>query len=600
MPQPMTDLTVRSESIQRLYNYFLANRFQVNRRYQRKLVWSVEEKERLVDSIVKDLPIPLFLVAEVGPEGEREFELIDGMQRMNAIFAFLENEFPLNGRYFDLEALADTKLRKDRGELTQKVPVLERETSTEIANYSIALSVFRSTLPESVDEVFRRINSGGRTLSRQGLRQAGTISSLADAVRIVSSRVRGDTSPSDSVPLRLMPNLSITNKKLDYGVDVDEIFWVRQGILRREEVRESTDEQLVLDILIDMLIDPVSNSGTRYRDYYYDYSDEVAGPTKESVAANNAVASYGPDRLADDFMRTYDAVRLVLAGQGLRFANLIGAGSGGRSPRYFHGVFIAFYELMFKERMRLKDTATAATALVGVGPRMKVPGGGGDWTKSSKRTSFDTVKGVLRSSFEGPIDGDDLGRYGYASQLELVLGNALVEQQLFDCKQGFYTLQAPREFDETSFTKIARTVSAMANMGPNVTGYVVIGIADNEKDAAKVHDVDKVQAETYRGFRIVGIDREAVLAGKDLNEYWHWIMQRLETSGLDPKIALQVKGDARLVSYGSGKAVLLVKVDGGSEPNFFKEEMYERAGSDTTKVDRPAYMRVYGRFTGAP
>src|SRR5436853_5907307 len=126
MAQATTDLSVRSESVQRLYNLYLADRFEVNRRYQRKLVWSVEEKERLIDSLVRDLPIPLFLVAEVGPEGERAFELIDGLQRMNAIFSFLENEFPLHGNYFDLETLADTKLRSDKGEFTQRLPKLSR------------------------------------------------------------------------------------------------------------------------------------------------------------------------------------------------------------------------------------------------------------------------------------------------------------------------------------------------------------------------------------------------------------------------------------------------------------------------------------------
>jgi hypothetical protein len=58
-----TELSVRSESIQRLYDLYVNDRFRVNRRYQRKLVWTVEEKQRLIDSIAKDLPVPLFLVA---------------------------------------------------------------------------------------------------------------------------------------------------------------------------------------------------------------------------------------------------------------------------------------------------------------------------------------------------------------------------------------------------------------------------------------------------------------------------------------------------------------------------------------------------------
>jgi hypothetical protein len=133
------------------------------------------------------------LVAEIGVPGDLRFELIDGMQRLNAIFSFLENEFPLGGEYFDLEALADTKDRKDEGKLTQKKPIMSRERAVRFVNYQIALSVFRSTSSANVDEVFRRINSGGKRLSRQELRHAGTTSELANLVRIISSRIRGDT-----------------------------------------------------------------------------------------------------------------------------------------------------------------------------------------------------------------------------------------------------------------------------------------------------------------------------------------------------------------------------------------------------------------------
>ena len=47
-----TELSVRTESVQRLYLLYGADRFRVNRRYQRKLVWSVEEKQKLIDSVL--------------------------------------------------------------------------------------------------------------------------------------------------------------------------------------------------------------------------------------------------------------------------------------------------------------------------------------------------------------------------------------------------------------------------------------------------------------------------------------------------------------------------------------------------------------------
>jgi uncharacterized protein DUF262 len=598
-----SELTVRSESVQRLYGLYTADRFQVNRRYQRKLVWGVEEKQRLIDSIMKDMPIPLFLVADIGTVGDISYELIDGLQRLNAIFSFLENEYSVNGAYFDLDTLADTKQLKDEERLIQRTPVIQRSVAVQISNYTVALSVYRAVSSASVDEVFKRINSGGRTLSRQELRQAGTISSLADLVRIVSSRIRTDTSPRDNVPLRVMPQLSITNRELDYGVPVDEIFWVGEGILRREDVRQSLDEQAVLDLLIDCLIDPFPNTGTRIRDAYYNFVDLNTGyesPTKESVVISSAIEAYDGKRLEAHFIDTYDELRAILSMQDRRFSALIGAGSGGRSPRYFHAVFMAVFELLFKERMRVRDYTNVASRLSGIGQgALAIPAGGGDWTREAKRTSIDAVKGVIRSAFEETGTVEDYSRYGWASQLETLLGNALVEQKLFDCKQGFYTLSASRAFDDVSFSKICKTLTAMANSGPDIVGHVVIGIADNENDARRVQELDGVKSQRYRNFHIVGIDREAPIAGKSLNDYWMWLTQRL-CSGveLDKTLAAGIVADSRLVQYRS-RSVIVLKVTGGTAPVFFREKLYERLGSETREVGQSEYIRVFGRFTSA-
>lgn len=92
-----TELSVQGESIQQLYNDHTASKYLVNRRYQRKLVWGVEEKERLIDSVVQKLPIPLILLAESSGEHLGRLEVIDGLQRLNSVFSFIENEFPWVG-----------------------------------------------------------------------------------------------------------------------------------------------------------------------------------------------------------------------------------------------------------------------------------------------------------------------------------------------------------------------------------------------------------------------------------------------------------------------------------------------------------------------
>ena len=81
-------LTPRGMSIQEIYRQYSEKKFLVNRKYQRKLVWTVDEKQFLIDSIISDFPIPLILLAKTNDD---KFEIIDGLQRLNSIISFIEN-----------------------------------------------------------------------------------------------------------------------------------------------------------------------------------------------------------------------------------------------------------------------------------------------------------------------------------------------------------------------------------------------------------------------------------------------------------------------------------------------------------------------------
>jgi uncharacterized protein with ParB-like and HNH nuclease domain len=68
--------TPRGMNVTEAYRSFREGHFLVNRTYQRKLVWTLEEKIRLIDSILKNYPIPLILLVHT----ERgDYEIIDGI-----------------------------------------------------------------------------------------------------------------------------------------------------------------------------------------------------------------------------------------------------------------------------------------------------------------------------------------------------------------------------------------------------------------------------------------------------------------------------------------------------------------------------------------
>lgn len=68
----------------------------MNRRYQRKLVWTLDEKQQFINTILHGYPVPLFLLVSSGREklgtiGDKE--IIDGLQRLEAIISFILNKY---------------------------------------------------------------------------------------------------------------------------------------------------------------------------------------------------------------------------------------------------------------------------------------------------------------------------------------------------------------------------------------------------------------------------------------------------------------------------------------------------------------------------
>ncbi|NLM98840.1 MAG: DUF262 domain-containing protein, partial [Campylobacteraceae bacterium] len=199
-------LFISGESIQELYNWYSKKTLIVNRLYQRKLVWTLNEKQKLIDTISRDYPIPLFLLAEMS-DGKNE--IIDGMQRFSSIFHFIENDFSFNGKFFDLETLATTNTLKKEGILVQKEPILDREICTKIANYKLAISIYKKDNNEIINDIFSRINSYGKKLSRQEIRQVGTTEEFPELVKSIAVKIRGDVSHSNILELNKMKNISI-------------------------------------------------------------------------------------------------------------------------------------------------------------------------------------------------------------------------------------------------------------------------------------------------------------------------------------------------------------------------------------------------------
>jgi hypothetical protein len=77
--------------------YGIRNAIDTQADYQRPLVWSLPQKRLLIDTILRGYDIPKLYWRKIGKD---QYEVVDGQQRLNAIWSFMSNEFDL-GKDFD-------------------------------------------------------------------------------------------------------------------------------------------------------------------------------------------------------------------------------------------------------------------------------------------------------------------------------------------------------------------------------------------------------------------------------------------------------------------------------------------------------------------
>ena len=79
--------------------------------YQRAPVWNEAKKRLLIDSILRQYDMPKFYL-RVSPDSEYEHEVVDGQQRLNAIWDFHDDQYALGEASRDIPNLGDLSGKK--------------------------------------------------------------------------------------------------------------------------------------------------------------------------------------------------------------------------------------------------------------------------------------------------------------------------------------------------------------------------------------------------------------------------------------------------------------------------------------------------------
>ncbi|MET9160530.1 DUF262 domain-containing protein [Streptomyces parvulus] len=132
--------------------------------FQRASVWTPARMERFIETLLLGWPVPsIFLVVE----SDERYLVLDGQQRLTALQCFYKGKYP-NGREF--------RLKKVVGRLQDKTyDSLTKPEKRRLDNTFIQATVVQpkgKAGPQSVYNLFGRLNSGGVTLAAQEVRVA--------------------------------------------------------------------------------------------------------------------------------------------------------------------------------------------------------------------------------------------------------------------------------------------------------------------------------------------------------------------------------------------------------------------------------------------
>lgn len=480
-------LEIKDYSINDIFIYYLQEQFYANRRYQRKLVWGIEEKRLLIDSILKKIPLPAILIAQYElPDCKEDIqEIVDGMQRLDAIISFMLGRFSIeyNGKYcyFDPKAYAETFTLLADNKIQEHTNVLPKEVCQEFYRYKIPI-IITGKDDEFIELIFNRINSTGRKISSQDMRQSMSVGEFPDLVRRIASRVRRDFTYSDHINLSDMYKISVGSAKYGYGVDIDSVFWRRHDLITVSNMKESKDEELIETLLAMILIGQKFTKSKDSLDNLY----------KKGTALNNQIediiSNKGKDDLEDKFAKVFDVIDMIFASVSSDFSSYLfpDRKKVSNKDECFKLLYMVIYRLLNEGYIAISypeiaDSIRKSSAILDQLTGMKRV------DSECFENAEETLYRILVRSFAKEVSQT---KGSFETELDKRLSYSRIELQMTEFKIGISDFSS-NKINIQCIHNIARTLVAMANTDNTQEGLVIIGIADSRKSYLDWH-------ETYR------------------------------------------------------------------------------------------------------
>lgn len=576
------EIAVEKSTVNEIFVNYIDDKFYVNRRYQRKLVWEIDEKRLLIDSMLKKIPLPAILLVKYNliPENKCVLEIVDGMQRLNAIISFILGEYGINYQgkicYFNPSSYNETfqlMMDKDmRLKVHEKACYLPRDLCLDFTRYQLP-TIITGKNNETVDMIFSRINSTGRKISNQDLRQSMAVGEFPDLVRRIASDIRMDNTYDDHIRLCEIPQISVGHKEYGYGVDLNDIFWRRHDLINAQNVKESKDEEIIETLLATVLLDQFKKSKSSLDELYRKNS-------KLNIEIEGRIREIGKNNLEEKFKKVFDIFDMIFVSVNSDFSSYLFEKKRTKNKdEGFKVVFLALYNLISDGYIIVNYTQVAqkiknAVSIIEGFTNNNVI----DYTKM--KITVDNLYNLLKPAFAKSIEKKSNAIVGEVNKR---LSYSKIESQLTEFKIGISYFTSC-QVNNNTIKDIAKTLVAMANISDaKEEGMLIIGIADSKKTYDDWYNLFKGQVVINNQHYIPGIAIEARRLCGGIDQYNRKLRQLIENEPISSKLKQYILETFEIVDYYDVEIVIFKSKFMG-EISLYDNQKYIRHSSETRRI----------------
>lgn len=223
-------------SVNDVYDWYQRDELTLNPDFQRRPVWSAQARSYFVDTMLAGFPVPAIQIRQLIDPAEQKTrrEVVDGQQRLRALFDFLEGEL----------RILPSQSASYGGMYYEDLP---EESQSALLDYELPVAMLSGASDEDVLSVFARLNSYTIVLNAQEKLNAKYFGRFKHTVYALGAEH--------------------TN------------FWLRNAILTKRAIARMAEADLATELLIVML-KGLTDKRAAIEPTYKEYDEEFPGQRK--------------------------------------------------------------------------------------------------------------------------------------------------------------------------------------------------------------------------------------------------------------------------------------------------------------------------------